>query len=233
MSTITHLTKNQLPKIEKNSPLNTTCYLCNQKKGIITEEHVIPKVLFRPNNPGHYIKLYACKKCNETKGVNDERITRFLQATSFSKESQAGLQKMITGARKGNGTGLLKSMVKNIESRKIKIYNGQKINDVNVMKINISQINDYFITIAKGLYVRTSLELHDWKKYKIKCQFEQIIQNQKLLHESAFKELQKTSRFTEYWRPYFYYSGDYIENMSFWQLIFYNSYNAYVYFQKK
>ncbi len=122
MLTIEHRTKNKLPKIEKNNPINITCYLCNSISTSLTEEHVIPKIIFRPNKPSHYTKLYACKKCNQEKGKNDERISRFLQATSFSKESEAGIQKMINGAIKGNGVGLVKSMAKNIEKRNITMH---------------------------------------------------------------------------------------------------------------
>ncbi len=99
--------------------------------------------------------------------------------------------------------------------------------------MDINQINNFFITIAKGLYVRTSLQLYDWDGYEIKCNFEQIIQDQKLLNEKALSELTKIARFMEYWKSYFYYSGDYVKNLSFWQLVFYNSYNVYVTFEKK
>ncbi len=85
----------ELPPISEDSEIRNACYLCgrgDRENDKLTEEHVVPKVLFSGSDPGQYIKLWAHNTCNQSKGWDDEYVARFLQQTSFSKEAERAIE---------------------------------------------------------------------------------------------------------------------------------------------
>ena len=57
------ITSRKIGSIPKDSPLKENCYLCNKMVGrkALTEEHVVPRIIFNPATTSNHIKLWACK----------------------------------------------------------------------------------------------------------------------------------------------------------------------------
>ncbi|MEI6040515.1 MAG: hypothetical protein WCP93_04170 [Candidatus Berkelbacteria bacterium] len=224
-----------ITSIPKNHEILQKCYLCGDQSDL-DREHVIPKVIFRPNRPTNPIILKSCKRCNNNlKGKNEEYMVRAIQLTSFNEEAQKGFDKAINGFNKGQGLGIRGSLISKMQKGGLKTQEGVLLGTVNLLNINAKRMNDLIINIAKGLLVAHSLKLYDWSKYNVRIRFDQTVQDMFLINDPNFRDIINKSRFSQNWNGNFFYCGDFIEdgNISIWTMIFYNSHIATVSFYKK
>lgn len=226
-----HEARSQPPNVPSNHGLRTHCYLCGLSKSSLEIEHVVPKILFRGYNPGRYVRLWACRKCNKAKGLDDEYVTRYLQASSFAEPAKTGFKHAIRGfSRGGSGQGLGTDMRSKLTRVEALTPAGVHLGNVPALKLDTQRFEAFLANIAKGLWVSYSLCLPDWQDYQIDVWFEQAIQSQKIFHDPLLKSLRQEARFGEYWENIFTYSGDFNENSSMWFLLFYSSYAVVVIF---
>jgi hypothetical protein len=223
------------PQIPEDSDLLTTCYLCG-KRNDLTEEHVIPIVLFNPNHTNHYVKLFACNVCNKAKGRHDEYMTRQLQSTSFADESQAGFQRALKGFREGHGKYLRKGMLDRMVKMEIFTKGGLFLENVHGLKIETQKMQDFILPIAKGLLVRNTLRLYNWTEYDAHYGFDQLLQSRKYYNDEPWRSVWKNGKWGQYWQNIFSYKGSSVEEQdtaSMWTMMFYSSHIAVVVLMKK
>lgn len=217
------------PEISEDHKIRSQCYLCGSKE-CLDEDHVIPKVLFSPNTTTNYIKLWACSKCNKIKGKEDEYVARSLQVTSFTEDARKGFDNAVRGFKEGHGLGIRKGILDNVFQRPLMTKHGEF---PEVLKLDIKRINNYLKTIAKGLYVRNTLETRDWEDYEFKCWIDQALLDTRLYSEKPFSDIWKKARLGEYWQNIFTYRGEVLGSNSMWVMCFYGSFFAAVGIQKK
>lgn len=222
-------------QIPRHHEILKKCYLCGSESNL-DREHVIPKIIFRPSEATHPIILRSCRKCNnQLKGTNEEYIIRAIQITSFSKEAQRGFSKAIDGFKNGHGLGIMGDLTKRMQKGELKTQEGVLLGVADLLKIDPLRMNTLIINIAKGLLTAHSLKIYNWSEYNIHLGFDQAVQNTFLIDDPVFKDVLKKSRFSQYWRHIFFYCGDFIEkeDISIWNMIFYNSHMASVSFLNK
>ena len=223
-----------LPPIPEESALRTHCYLCGQITTPLEVEHVVPRVLFRGFDPVEYVKLWSCKECNKAKGLDDEYVVRFLQASSVAPAATKGFESAVRGfMREEHGKGLGRAMFESMERVEITTRSGIILGGNPALKIDHARFKNFFTNLAKGLYVRTSLRIHDWSLFNPRVYFEQGIQSDRLFKDPILKQLRQLSRYGGYWEHIFSYFTDFSEVNSLSCMYFYSTYIAVVYFIHK
>lgn len=210
------------------------CYLCGTGAEELTSdeslqvEHVIPKVVFAPYNPQRYVKLAACRKCNKDKGFHDEYVTRYLQATSFVPSAYDGIKEAIRGFQNASGrganVGLLNDLRARTTSLEMRSEGGFYLGNSPGLLLDIDRFKIYCSNIAKGLFVRNSLQFYDWDLYEIDVFFDQVAQNREMFDDEHYRDFRSRTRFMERWGRTFYYRGDFDKGASMWQMVLYSSY---------
>lgn len=221
-----------LPLIPDNSPLRTHCYLCGQLKDHLEIEHVIPRVLFKGSDPGEYVKLWSCTECNRAKGLDDEFVVRHLQATSVTAVARAGFQNALRGFRRdGRGKGLGYDILSRMEQVEIQTDGGLLLGRAMAIKIEDQQerFDSFFTNIAKGLFVRTSLALHDWTDYEPTVMYEHALHSQRLFRDPMLGGIRGLTRHRGYWGETFAYFTDAFDSVSVSFMYFYSAYVAVVF----
>ncbi len=226
---VKYIATSLLPVIPEKHLVRSRCYLCGSKKSLDVD-HVIPKVFFSPCTTTTYLKLWACKKCNKLKGKEDEYVARCLQTTSFIETAKKGFDEAIRGFKKGHGMGIGIGILDNVLKYPIKTRHGEFSE---VLKLDKRRFNDYLKTIAKGLFVRNTLELYDWNEYEFECGIDQAMLDMKLYEEEPFRTIWAKASFGEYWQHIFTYRGGVVGLNSVWVMCFYSSFFAAVTIHKK
>jgi len=111
--------------VAPTSELRQHCYLCGNSKMLLEVEHVVPRIMFAPNSPPEYVKLWSCRSCNKTKGKDDEYVTRYLQATSFTSAAKQGFGNAIRGFQRPlAGRGIHKDMIDRMKKVEVRSAGG-------------------------------------------------------------------------------------------------------------
>lgn len=222
------------PPIPTDSLLRTHCYLCAQPHKNLEVEHVVPRVLFKGYDPGHYVKLWSCRECNAAKGLDDEFITRQIQATSFTPEAKAGFEHAVRGfQRGGQGKGMYHELRNRMEKVEARTSGGIILGQVPAFRIDYERFDRFFSNIAKGLFVRNSLTIHDWQEFEVNIQFEQGIQSMDLYHDPLLESIRRDMKYSQYWENIFTYFTDFGHDHSASFLVFYSSYTVVVILSRK
>ena len=207
--------------------IHSRCYLCHSDKDL-TEEHVIPKVIFKPFKQEKYVKLMACDRCNKSKGKDDEYIARFLQATSHTSEAREAFQNCLRGARKGR-----KGILYDIEGRAEKYTSSLKVKipyakQPNIITHDKVRVENFFSNLSKGLQVYHSNQFYDWDMYKAHIDINQLLINDPRKEISSFTRLIAESTISAEWKNIISYKGGFVEKNigSFWEIEIYKSHIA-------
>lgn len=224
----------------KTHPVRQKCYLCGQigsptKK--LEEEHVIPKVLFRPNYPSRYVKLWACRACNQTKKSEDEAMAPFLQLHSFSSKNWPSFDKFVqTVNEKGHHKDVAAGITRGLTHANLVTPSGVSLEMAPVFEMDADtqvRFKRYITTIAKGLYVWNLGSHPDWTQMDISVEFEQILQSTVLRDTPPFNEIWLKGPFGEHWDGYFFYKGISLSNGSAWVMCFCESMLGAVFFRPR
>jgi hypothetical protein len=187
----------------------THCYLCGLPKEALEEEHVIPRILLKRHPARRYVKLCACRECNASKGLDDEYVVRYLQATSFTEAAKSGFRDALRGFGRTSGRGLHRDMIDRLGRVEVSSSAGIFLGDTNALWIQHNRFESFFRKIAQGIFVRISEAIYDWDQYDCTVRFEQNIQSQELLNDAYLDQLRRGARYGEYWKDTFAYFSDY------------------------
>ena len=93
------ISKKALPRSSKRDKLRQSCYLC-QAEANLTEEHILPRCLFRPERIELPPKLTTCNKCNAEKVVMRMKFSYIYCYLVKQRESEKPYQKYISDTQK-------------------------------------------------------------------------------------------------------------------------------------
>lgn len=241
MNEIRYQTISKLPDVPKDSLLRQYCYLCRSFLDKPTDEHVIPRVIFRlyPESAdvatSTLLKLWACADCNSKKGSNEDSITRDLQVTSTTPPARRGFDRLVKSASKnGQGKHLLRKIADRFQRREVSTALGKSLGVKPVISMGDENLLEaYFVNIAKGLFVRNTLTLYDWNDYEVFFATEQLVTSRIYFDLPIMVALRENAHFGECWEETFAYKGRADEEGSSWSILSFASYHTIVVFRKK
>lgn len=213
--------------------LYSACYLCGSTEKPLEEEHVVPKILFKSIKPNNYIKLKACKICNRAKGIEDEYVGRLLQGTSFNDHANFGIAEAFRGMGKGHGLGIYNDQMNRSYPTPAEGINGVKVSS-GVIKPPIDRVNNFQITIVKGLWTTLSNRIFDWNDYDFITLSRQTLAEPDLLEDETLIASQNDARYRQNWEGVFKYAGDFKDDeVSYWVTTYYDAHVAVSAIKKK
>jgi len=225
------------------SPVLSQCYLCGSTEKLEVE-HVIPKTLFKPHVNKHPITLRACHDCNHAKSLDDEYNVKSLQLTSFTDKAGDGLKDSAQRLAKKQGKillprtpglGLYKDIESRIKTKNVVTPGGVALGQHRALHINVERYELWLIALAKGLMTYNTQLIHDWSKYMVRLDYNQVAQSTELYNGEVSSDLWNNGEFGQLWKDVFTYRGSITpeKDASMWGMIFYNSHIAIVGFGDK
>ncbi len=213
--------------------LYSACYLCGSAQSSLEEEHVVPKLLFKSIKPDNYIKLRACGACNRAKGKEDEYIGRLLQGTSFNNHADHGIIEAFRGMDKGHGLGIYNDQMNRSRPTPPEGVNGIRASK-GVIVPPKDRIDNFQITVAKGLWTTLSNYIFNWDGYEFITLTRQTLVEPELLEDETLLASQNEARYHQNWEGVFKYAGDFKDHdVSYWVTTYYDMHVAITVIKKK
>lgn len=246
-------TLSPIPSIKRNSELLNHCYLCGRSRAeleenstqdkshpVLDREHVIPKVVFKPNATDKPVLLFACRACNQQKGLDDEFITNHIQIGAFNTGSEERLKRIRRSFERPQAAGLRADFDQRISVDDVYSRDGTYLGVAPTLRLDEQRFNTFFTNIAKGLWVRNTLRLKNWSEFDVSVGIEQTAIDDRMFHDPAIVGVIKNRQCAEWWEDHFLYFGAYppaihidSDRASFWFMYLYTSFSAYVIFTHK
>ena len=197
-----------LPHLQHNKIIESQCFLCHKDhtETKLTKEHLLPKILLNYKLNKNPIILRLCKDCNGTKSKEDEYNIRFIQSTSFAGNSHIDFRDAIKGVVSGNGIGIVKKLLNSSRVVNVNTKGGIYLGTTYTLELDKDRYENYIFTIAKGIYVRLTLQHYDWSNYEFNINYNQIVQDPNFFIK--YKKEIDNCRYGETWEDKFSYYAD-------------------------
>jgi len=151
------------------------------------KEHVIPKILVRPDSLAEPLILTSCSKHNREKAFDEESVVTFLQGTSgdYSPQALKSFERTVEIGRKylgqvlhpdgkpkhKSGAGILLQMSRSITEVDMYSQAGVYLGKYGKLPIDSERFKNFYLRIAKGFYTAAKGEIIDWSVFNIKILF--------------------------------------------------------------